>query len=259
MNSSTFRIALIGSGNVATRLGKAFCSAGHFILQVWSRNREHAEMLARELGAEALPHPGAIEPSVDLVLVAVSDLAIENVLRLRSWNNLLLVHTSGSLPMNVLAHFSERRGVFYPFQTLSRHVEVNIREVPILTEASNNRDLELINQLAKTVSDTVQVVTSEERVRLHLAGVFCSNFINHLLALGMEYLRKEGLNASLLYPLIRETVRKALEYDPRDVQTGPAVRGDDNVIKKHLSLLESYPDLKKMYTFVTESIQRFQH
>lgn len=259
MNSSFCRIVLIGSGNVATRLGKAFRSAGHSVLQVWSRNREHAEVLARELGAEALRHPDAIEATADLVLVAVNDSAIEKVLGLRSWDNLLLVHTSGSLPMDVLAPFSTRRGVFYPFQTLSRQVEVNMQEVPVLTEASNENDLALLNYLGKSISGRVEPVSSEERARLHLAGVFCSNFINHMLALGMEYARKEGLDSALLHPLIRETVRKALENNPRDVQTGPAVRGDANVIKKHLSLLESHPDLQKMYTFVTESIQAFHH
>lgn len=259
MNSSSCRIVLIGSGNVATRLGKAFRSAGHIVLQVWSRNIEHAELLARELGAEALPHPDAIEASADLVVVAVSDAAMENVLGMRSWNNMLLVHTSGSLSMDVLAPFSTRRGVFYPFQTLSRQVEVNMQEVPVLTEASNEKDLALLNRLGRSISGRVQVVTSEERTRLHLAGVFCSNFVNHMLALGMEYARTEGLDPTLLHPLIRETVRKALENNPRDVQTGPAVRGDINVIKKHLSLLAHHPDLQKMYTFVTESIQALHH
>lgn len=259
MNSSSYRIVLIGSGNVATRLGKAFRSAGHSVLQVWSRNFEHAKVLASELGAEALRHPDKIEASADMVLVAVSDLALEKVLSLRSWDHLLLVHTSGSLPMDVLAPFSSRRGVFYPFQTLSQRVEVNIQEVPILTEASSEKDLALLYHLGKSISERVQAISSKERIRLHLAGVFCSNFVNHMLALGMEYARKEGLDVTLLHPLIRETVRKALENNPRDVQTGPAVRGDTNVIKKHLSLLESHSDLQKMYTFVTESIQAFHH
>jgi predicted short-subunit dehydrogenase-like oxidoreductase (DUF2520 family) len=126
MNSSSCRIVLIGSGNVATRLGKAFRSAGHIVLQVWSRNIEHAELLARELGAEALPHPDAIEASADLVLVAVSDAAMENVLGMRSWNNMLLVHTSGVCPWRRLAPFSARRVCFFRFNAFAA-VELNIR------------------------------------------------------------------------------------------------------------------------------------
>lgn len=257
MNPPTFRIVILGSGNIATRLGKAFQLAGHQILQVWSRNQNHAEVLADELGAIPIQHPREAARSADLVLAAVSDAAVEVVLGMNQWQNQLLVHTSGSLSMEVLAPFSARRGVFYPFQTLSRQVDVDMNEVPVFVEASNEEDLHLLEVLGKSISNRVIFATSEQRSRIHLAGVFCSNFTNHMVALGMEYARREGIDTTLLHPLIRETIRKALENNPREVQTGPAVRGDTNVLNKHLSMLETYPDLQKIYTFVSESIQRF--
>ena len=44
------KIVLIGAGNLATNLGKALLSAGHDIVQVFSRTLESASLLANIAG-----------------------------------------------------------------------------------------------------------------------------------------------------------------------------------------------------------------
>ena len=99
-------------------------------------------------------------------------------------------------------------------------------------------------------------MSSEERRILHVSAVFACNFTNHLLTISKRILDAEHLEFDLLKPLIRETIRKALEApDPAVVQTGPARRGDQQIIEKHLDYLERYPAWQGIYEILSESIK----
>ena len=156
---------------------------------------------------------------------------------------------------NILNGHAAHYGVFYPLQSLKKE-NPNLPEIPIILDASDAQTLQLLEELAETISDKVTTADDEHRVKLHLAAVFCNNFVNHLYVLMEEYCRKEDLDFSLLIPLIQETAGRLSEIDPSGAQTGPAIRGDSNTIAKHLLLLEGHPHLKELYQFFTRSIQR---
>ena len=60
------KIAILGSGNVATHLSKAFIKARHPVLQVWSRNNENAINLALEIGADSILSIADLSDEVEL-------------------------------------------------------------------------------------------------------------------------------------------------------------------------------------------------
>jgi hypothetical protein len=95
-------------------------------------------------------------------------------------------------------------------------------------------------------------------LKLHLAAVFCNNFVNHLYTLTEQYCHREGIEFRLLLPLIKETAVRLEEVSPSQSQTGPAVRNDRVTIDKHLKMLENHPQLQKMYTLLTDSIYNYQ-
>lgn len=251
-----FTIQLLGSGNVATQYGIALARAGHKIRQVYSRNIDHAAELARSLGAEPVDRVDALSLEADLVVVALSDHVLEEVLSGRSWENTFIVHTSGSLNIQVLDPFTRHTGVMYPLQSLSKDTDIHFADVPLLIEAADPADLDLLRRLAGSISRKVSVAGSATRMKLHLAAVFCNNFTNHMMAIAAEYAQREGLSFDSLHPLILETARKAILSDPRNAQTGPAVRDDENVLRKHEALLAGYPDVQNLYTFVSDSIKK---
>ena len=101
----------------------------------------------------------------------------------------------------------------------------------------------------------VEYADSERRRTIHLAGVFVNNFTNHLYALGREIVAEEGLDFEVLRPLIAETAAKALDSgNPAAVQTGPARRGDREVIERHLAILGKESTKGKIYNEITSSI-----
>jgi predicted short-subunit dehydrogenase-like oxidoreductase (DUF2520 family) len=248
------QVALIGAGNVATHLGKAWKQAGHQIIQVYSRHVETARLLADEVGAEAITDIHKLSPEAALYVCAVRDDALESLLPLFPPHNGLLVHTSGSLPMDILSPFSARYGVLYPLQTFSKSRELVLRSVPFFMEASDPESEEQLRRLACDLSDRVIKLESERRKYLHLAAVFACNFVNYLYDVSSELLKSKGMPFSWLYPLIEETAAKVQDMSPYEAQTGPAVRQDSQVMNQQLKCLSGHEEWTVLYELLSSQV-----
>jgi predicted short-subunit dehydrogenase-like oxidoreductase (DUF2520 family) len=247
-------IVLLGSGNVATHLGRGFKMAGQTIVQVWSRDIAHAKKLADTLASQAISDLEDINRSADLYIIAVKDSAIRELASTLNIGDKLIVHTSGSTPLEALDGVSLHTGVFYPLQTFSRNKAVDFRRVPIAIEATNPEDLAAIRAIADRLSERVTELSSTQRRALHVAAVFACNFTNHLAAISQKLLEDENLDFDLLRPLIAETADKVQLYDPGTVQTGPAIREDNEIINSHLEMLQDKPELQELYKRLSQSI-----
>lgn len=246
-------IVIIGTGNTATVLARLLKAAGHTISQVYGRNAKAASELAYELDTESTNYWSVVNRSADLYLIAVSDIAIADVVKELHLPAGTVVHTAASVPMDVLEPL-QHHGVFYPLQTLKKEVQ-DQPEIPIIIDASDEPTRQQLGSLAHSISDKVMEADATLRLKLHVAAVFCNNFVNHLYALIADYCLKENIDFKMLLPLIRETARRIETLTPLEAQTGPALRRDSNTIEKHLQVLENYPDLKHWYQLFTESIQ----
>ncbi len=247
-------IVLLGSGNVATHLGRAFKMAGQTIVQVWSRDIDHAKELADTIGSEAVSDFDDLNTSADLYIIAVNDDAIKSVAGQLRVGEKLIVHTSGSTSLDALEGVSSHIGVFYPLQTFSKNKAVDFRQIPIAIEANNDEDLAAIRSIADRLSERVTELNSAQRKALHVAAVFACNFTNHLFALSQELLEANKLDFDLIRPLIAETVGKIILNDPISVQTGPAVRNDLAIVNSHLEMLKDQPEMYEIYEKLSQSI-----
>ena len=251
------KITMIGSGRVATHLALAL-QHQHQIVQVFSRQLAHAEKLAQQLDAQAISSPAQLDPQVDLVIVTVSDQAISQVIYSITGYlpQNLIVHTSGSTSLAVIEHTHSRAGVFYPLQTFSFEREVNWLETPLFVEATEQQDLQALTQLANSLSNQVYQYSSKQRQTLHLAAVFACNFSNYCYDMAQQIVEAEQVDFSLLYPLILETADKATKHNPKTMQTGPAMRGDQNILQMHGQLLAraDRKDLQDIYALLSEGI-----
>ena len=249
-------IVFIGAGNLATNLAKALYRKGFRIVQVYSRTMESARTLAEKVEAEYTTDLQAVSKDAKLYIVSLKDDALVDLLPqiTEGKQASLLVHTAGSIPMSVWEGHAERYGVFYPMQTFSKQREVKFQEVPFFVEAKRPEDVELLKAVAATLSEKVYEASSEQRKSLHLAAVFICNFTNHMYALAADLLEKYNLPFDVMLPLIDETARKVHELAPRDAQTGPAVRYDENVMSNHLAMLVDSPALQEIYKLMSKSI-----
>lgn len=270
------KIVLIGAGNLATHLGKALHAAGHDMVQVFSRTMQSAETLASLLDAEPLTDIAQVRDDADVYIFSVKDSALVqlvaqlcrhdadglgedgavNALRKakKGEHERVFLHTAGSMPMSVFKGMAQHYGVLYPMQTFSKQCEVDFSIIPCFVEANDEFAQKQIEGLAREISGRVYQLSSEDRKYLHLSAVFACNFANHCYAISQELLEEHGIPFDVMLPLINETAAKVHEMKPKDAQTGPAVRYDENVLGKQSKLLENHPHFKKVYDSMSKSI-----
>ncbi len=255
---SDIRAVLIGSGNVATRLGLALYDKLK-IVQVYSPDISHASKLADLIGAEALANCEKITKMADVYIVAISDDSIaELALQMKDMPGAWL-HTSGSVPMTVLDGVGDSHGVLYPLQTFSKHVAVDFRKVHFLTEASTADALTLADTIARaTGSKNIHHVSSEQRQKIHVAAVFACNFANYMWINSEELLAELGIGFDALQPLVQTTLDNAIKVGSIAGQTGPARRGDKHIIEHHTHMLNS--EKAEIYKLLSANIlKRFNN
>jgi predicted short-subunit dehydrogenase-like oxidoreductase (DUF2520 family) len=247
------KTVIIGSGNTATALGRLINTVGHEIVQVFSRNSFHAEDLAEELGCESVSDWQQIDPDAELYIVALSDSALANLHENWQAKSGLVVHTAGALSIDVLEKVAENRGVLYPLQSL-RKEKSDYDSIPLLTDANTPENLEIITEFAESLSTLVRKANDEARMHLHISAVIVNNFSNYLFTLTEDYCNKNGVQFSLLQPLIAETAERIKDFSPRIMQTGPAARADMSTIERHTELLQNSPALLEFYQLFTKRI-----
>ena len=248
------QIVLIGSGNVAFHLAKAFSEAQIPISQIFGRNTTELQKISEQF---SIPFSTETLADADLYIISVSDSSIAEVSTLIKNKNVLVAHTSGSVSREALSG-NYRKSVFYPLQTFSKSKNLDYSKIPFFIDAENENDEEILKNLASKISKNVMLANDEKRKYIHLTAVFACNFVNHLYARAKEISDSQGIPFDYFLPLIDETTQKIHELEPKLAQTGPAIRNDEKVLKLHESLLTDEEKLK-IYKTLNESIKKMYH
>jgi len=253
----SLNFCFIGAGNLATHLSKAFQNKDFNILQIYSRTEKSAKELADILSVKYTTSVNEIDENADIYFVAINDSAVAKVLPQINFNNKLVVHCSGSLPLSAIEKYSKNIGVFYPLQTFSKKREIDFSEIPVFIEANSTKNEKFLLEIAVQISRSVSVINSDKRKMLHISAVFACNFVNHFYTIAAEILKSNDIPFEVLKPLILETAQKVQEIQPEKAQTGPAVRFDENIISAHLQALNDFDEYRQLYMSVSKSI--FNH
>lgn len=252
-----FNIAIIGTGNVAWHLSTALEEAGHTLTEVFGRDIKQAEKItSRVYLAEPKDDLDFSDSEARIFIIAVSDSAIAEIAdAIILPEESILVHTSGSVPLDVLGYSSAAyTGILYPLQTFSKDRSIDFAEVPFMLESEDQPTLQKLQKLAKSLSPLQYNLRSKDRLALHVAAVFASNFSNHMLRLSEEVMRRQGLDFEMLKPLIIETISKSLELGAKRAQTGPALRGDLTTLDSHFQFLSYNEQVAEIYRLISQDI-----
>ncbi len=255
--SKYYKVTIIGSGNVAWHLSRALEDAGHFVLEVYSRNIKDAISLTKRLyDAEAVDSLDFSNSESEVFILAVSDSAIEEIVgEIILPDNAIIAHTSGAMSISELGYApTEHLGVFYPLQTFSKGKIVDWKQIPILIEAETQVCADALETLGESISSRVFSINSAKRQEIHLSAVFASNFTTYILSLSEQILAERKLDFDLLKPLIAETINKCFDMSPYDALTGPARRGDMETLNRHIQMLEGNQSQKEVYKILSQQI-----
>lgn len=254
------KIVIVGAGNLATHLSLALQHSGHEMLQVYSRTETSAKLLASRLECPYTTELASIVTNGDLYIFSVKDAVLPSIVETvcPRIEGKVFLHTAGSMPINLFAAVAQHYGVLYPMQTFSKNRTVDFSEIPCFLEASDEDTMQLMEQIAKTISRRVYKMDSDTRRYLHLSAVWACNFVNHCYDIASELLNKHDIPFDVLLPLIDETARKVHELSPRQAQTGPAVRFDENVLNAQQQLMGDDEIRQELYRKISESIHDFK-
>lgn len=250
-------ITFVGAGNLASHLAPALAAAGHDIVCVFSHTMKSANALAERIGQGSRATNVLDEISeADAYFISVKDDALADVVA--AWpkhcKRGVVVHTAGTMAMDVISSTSDHTGVLYPMQTFSKEKTLNFKEIHCFIEGNCQESENVVKLLADSVSDHVTKLSSKDRKYLHIAAVFACNFTNHMYALAFEILEQRGIEPNCLISLIDETARKTHHLHPHNGQTGPARRGDEKVMQEHLNVLKDNGELHEIYKMMSKSI-----
>ena len=259
-------IVLLGAGRVATHLAPALIEAGHRIVQVYSRTIDAARTLASPLGVPYTDDMDVIATDASIYIACVIDEALPTITQrlvnkvdVATPSSPLFLHTAGSVSINLWHEAGAKHyGILYPLQTFSKERAVDMRKVALFVEGSDENSLHTIEQLAHSISDKVHRADSSERALLHISAVFACNFTNAMYGIAHQLLKQGGIPFDVLLPLIDETAAKVHTLAPHEAQTGPAVRGDNEVMQYHLARLAEQPELQQLYAQISAIISN-QH
>ena len=246
-------IILLGSGNVATHLGIALKNSNYTIVQVFSKSIKNAKLLAKKLDTHFTNDLTKLKPA-DLIIVSINDDAILSVLS--KIKDTAIVHTSGSIGLDVFKQKFTNYGVFYPVQTFNKEIDINISEIPFCIEGNSLEFEKEIIEIAKALSNNVVKMNSQQRKQLHIAAVFACNFSNHMYSIADDLLAKKNIDFKILLPLIRKTNANLENYRPKEVQTGPAKRKDTAIIQEHIATIKEN-EIKELYHRISDNIIKY--
>lgn len=255
--SKNTEVSFIGSGNLAWHLAPALDNTDFPVKEIYSRNPLHAAALVERLyEAEVKASLDFSTSSSRVFILAISDDALEEIVQeIILPDDAILLHTSGSQPLMILGYAATQNlGVFYPLQTFSKDKKVEFNDIPVFIESANATTDDILRAMGSALSSTVIPLNSYERKALHVAAIFASNFTNHMLLVAQDIMKENSLIYDWLKPLIAEMINKSLSIGPENAQTGPARRGDLEILDKHLEFLHENPPAAELYKVISQHI-----
>ena len=250
------KVTLIGAGNLATQLGKSLKKAGVIISQVYSRTEESARTLGELFETEWVTDITQVHDEADIYIFSVKDSVLCDLISevCKGRGDKLFLHTAGSMPMSCFEGKALRYGVFYPMQTFSKTKDVDFERIPVFIEGKSIETEDVIRSLANKLTQRVIRLSSADRKYLHLAAVWACNFTNYCYTVASDILSEHDIPFDVMLPLINETTDKIQNICPKAAQTGPAVRGDKNVMNQQLELMSDREDLQELYKMLSKGI-----
>ncbi len=248
-------VSLVGSGNIAHWLVYALKKADVDIRQIYSRQLDHAKELATKADADAIDSLRDLLPDSDLYIFSVKDDSYETLLSQLPFRLPLAVHTAGSLSIRIFEPYADSYGILYPYQSLNKNMDFANVEVPLSVESNDKMVENELFAFAGRLSSTVQLMGEARRLVLHRAAIFGCNFTNAMYAIAYDILRENNIDWRMILPLLENTLDKVKTMNPHDAQTGPAKRGDQNIILMHQEALQD-ERLREIYRLMSDYIMR---
>lgn len=246
--------SIIGTGNTAWFMATRLAAAGFSCTGIYGRNVDSARSLADRIGSTSYDLSNGVNDDADICILAVSDHAIGEVVASLPFSKAVLVHTAGSVNINVIKDAAKHTGVIWPVYSIVKNNLPGTKDIPIVWEASDEPAKKVISATVNAITNISHEADSGQRISLHLTAVISNNFTNHLFAIAEQICVERNLPFTLLYPIIQQSVNRLASLSPATQQTGPAKRHDTVTMHRQLDMLRQHPQWQRIYEAISVSI-----
>ena len=240
------RLGILGGGRAAWAFGSAWKRIGWPLSGVWLRDDSHSH-IAELLGTARMDMADLARDS-ELLLVAVSDRAIVEVASMIPETEGLIFHASGAL-LSVRGGFS-----LHPLKSLAPVGEPSDLEKTLLVfEGDHRRTGKLI---AAAVGARFCEVAPEQKALYHAAAVFGSNYVAASLEIARRLMERAGVTdvREDLVALAHSAIQNWRSHEDAKRFTGPAARGDEDVMARHRDALRDDERVSEIYDLLAAEI-----
>ena len=227
------KVRIIGGGRAGRSLGNALASAGWGVLGYLGRDNDLS----------------TASVDTDVLVIATPDDRIASVSELVGPTpTTLVLHLSGALGLEVLKSHS-RCAAMHPLVSLPS-ADLGAERLRGAWFAVTG-DAE-VDSLVTALGGRSFAVKDSVRPLYHAAAVISSNHLVALLGQAERVADLAGVPLEVMLDLARDTVDNVRRLGPAAALTGPAARGDEATIKRHLQALP--PGERAVYeTLVNEA------
>jgi predicted short-subunit dehydrogenase-like oxidoreductase (DUF2520 family) len=264
------RIAIVGAGRLGTALTLELKRARYTISEIISRNaaasKRKARDVARKVGARYSTN-GDAHLDADLVWFCVPDREIARTsLQLASvvdWKRKIALHSSGALASDELKAL-RRRGAavasVHPMMTFVSGSLPSLKGVPFAVEGDAPAVL-AARQIVRKLGGETFPIRKQHKPAYHAWGGFTSPLLVAALVTGEQLARTAGQSTvearRKMLPIVRQTIANYEALGPAGAFSGPIVRGDAEIVHKHLQVLKNAPEAREVYLALARAALRY--
>ncbi len=264
------RIAIVGPGRLGRALALELHRAGYAISEIVSRDRagssQKARPLARKVGAQASTGASA-HLDADLVWFCVPDREIASVASelasVVDWKRKAAFHSSGALASDEL-NMLRRRGAavasVHPLMTFVSDSIPSLKAVPFALEG-DAMAVRAARQIVRGLGGQAVTIRKQHKAAYHAWGAFLSPLLVATLVTAEQVARAAGLSVvdarKRMLPIVRQTITNYEALGPAGAFSGPIVRGDAEIVRKHLQVLRKDPEARDVYLALARAALRY--
>jgi predicted short-subunit dehydrogenase-like oxidoreductase (DUF2520 family) len=265
--AARLRVAIVGPGRLGSALALQLSEAGYNVAELVSRaqSARKARSLARLIGARVSSVSSATLDA-DLIWFCVPDREIAGIARAilskTEWKKKIAFHSSGALASSELGGL-RRRGAsvasVHPMMSFVRGAVPPLKGVPFALEG-DTRALRVARSIVRRLGGEPFTISARNKVAYHAWGAFSSPLLVALLVSAEQVARMAGLAAAdarkKMLPILRQTIENYGRFGPAGAFSGPLVRGDAKVVRKHLQVLKRMPEAREVYLSLARTAVR---
>jgi len=268
--AAKLRIAIVGPGRLGTALAMKLRSAGYTISEIVSRNniasKRKAAILARKVRALVSTIDTA-RANADVVWFCVPDREIKNAAQQLGsaidWKRKIAFHSSGALlsdELNILRRQGAAVGSIHPMMTFVTGSIPSLNGVPFAMEG-DTAAIRAARRIVRDLDGGAFTIRRQHKIAYHAWGSFASPLLVATLVTAEQVARDAGLSAvaarKKMLPIVRQTIANYEMLGAAGAFSGPIVRGDAEIVRKHLQVLKKVPEAREVYLALARAAMRY--